>query len=247
MKRLFWDIETSPNLVLAWKTGYDLDIPFSNIVKDRAMVAIGWKWQGEKKVRAITWDQNQNDRDMIKFFIPILAEADEVVAHYGDSFDLKWFRGRCMKHGLLASLPPITTVDTFKWARRMFLLNSNKLDYLAQFTGVGSKIKTDYSLWKSIMLDRCEKSMRRMVRYLKRDVRILEGVYDQMSIIAPLKTHAGVLAGNPKTACPLCASSNTEYNRKKISATGSPRFQMRCKDCYRFFTVSETAYKGRVK
>ena len=94
IKRLFWDIETSPNVVLSWRVGYDLNIAQDNIIKERAIICIGYKWEGDKQAHVIHWDKNQCDKAMLKKFLEVAAEADEMVAHNGDKFDIKWFKTR---------------------------------------------------------------------------------------------------------------------------------------------------------
>jgi hypothetical protein len=39
-------------------------------------------------------------------------------------------------------MPSPKTIDTLKWARKYFNFNSNKLDYIAKYLGVGQKMDT---------------------------------------------------------------------------------------------------------
>jgi DNA polymerase elongation subunit (family B) len=48
---------------------------------------------------SLTWDKKQSDKAMIKAFLKVMAQADEIVAHNGDKFDLKWLRTRALLHG----------------------------------------------------------------------------------------------------------------------------------------------------
>ena len=43
IKRLFFDIETSPNIVYSWRTGYNLTITTENIITERAIICISYK------------------------------------------------------------------------------------------------------------------------------------------------------------------------------------------------------------
>ena len=58
VKRLFWDIETSPNIVLAFRTGFDLTINYDVIIHERKIICIGYKWEGDKKIIVLRWDKN---------------------------------------------------------------------------------------------------------------------------------------------------------------------------------------------
>ena len=84
-RRLFFDIETSPNIGLFWEPGYKVRISSDNIIKERAIICIAWKYAGGR-VQSLSWDALQDDKDLLTTFIPILESADEVVAHYGDRF-----------------------------------------------------------------------------------------------------------------------------------------------------------------
>lgn len=242
LRRLFWDIETSPNVVLSWRTGYKINIDHDNILHERAIICIGYKWEGESKVHALTWDDDQSDREMLATFLEVAAEADELVAHNGDRFDLPWVKARCAHHGL-PTFPTYKTVDTLQWAKRRFLFNSNRLDYLGAFLGLGRKHSTEFGLWKAIVLQRDAKALRRMVAYCKRDVQLLEDVYAKLAPHVPHKTHAGVLAGRDKWTCPHCATTDVFVARGvRVSAAGAKSYQMKCRKCHRSYTASETAH-----
>jgi hypothetical protein len=242
VRRLFWDIETSPNVVLSWRVGYKVQLDPSNILKERAIICIGWKWEGEKTVHALTWDQCQDDADMIRGFLEVANEADELVAHNGDRFDMGWFRTRCLFHKL-TPLPDYKTVDTLQWARRLFYFNSNRLDYIAGFLGIGNKLSTGYGLWKSIVLDKDGAALAKMVRYCKHDVVLLEKVWARLKVAAKHKTHAAVLAGGESWQCPHCGSTNVVKSKTRITAAGTVQHQMKCNDCGGYYTISPVAFR----
>ncbi len=99
-----------------------------NIVKERAIICVCWKWEGEDEVHALTWDKNQDDKTLLKKFIKELNKADEIIGHNGDRFDIKWLRTRCIFHDI-DMFPTYRTIDTLKYAKSSFYFNSNKLDY----------------------------------------------------------------------------------------------------------------------
>ena len=242
IKKLFFDIETSPNIGLFWTAGYKLNITPDDIIKERAIICICYKWAGEDKTHALTWDNKQDDKAMLEKFIKIANEADEIIGHNGDRFDLPWIRTRCLYHRIPV-FPNYTTLDTLKNARSKFKFNSNKLDYIAKFLGIGAKIHTGYSLWKNIVLNNDKKALKEMVEYCKNDVIILENVYNEMSPYLPAKTHHGVLVGYEKYSCPECNSKNMKFSKKRISAIGTPRIQLQCQNCGKYTTISQTTYE----
>jgi len=241
IKRLFWDLETSPNIGMFWRSGYKLAIPYDNILQERAIICVCYKWEGAKKVHSIEWDKGDDAR-LVKEFAPIMEEADELVAHNGDKFDLKWYNTRHLLHGL-PPIPIAKTVDTLVIARRRFYFNSNRLNYIAQFLGLDSKHDTEFGMWRDILLRNCPKAMKRMVSYCKKDVELLEQVYHKLAPYHNPKSHVGVMTGNEKWTCPHCGSPNVHCSKTKTTARGTIQRQMQCKDCGRYFTISDTAYR----
>jgi hypothetical protein len=240
VKRLFLDLETSPNIVLSWRVGWEIKIDAENIIKERAIICAGYKWEGDRGASCITWDANQDDAALLNKIIHIIGEADEVVMHNGDKFDLPWVRARAAFHGLV--VPPTKTVDTLQWARRKFNFNSNKLDYIARFLGMGGKIKTEFGLWKEICLNKCPKSLKKMADYCKRDVELLEKVHARLAAFVPAKTHVGVLAGGEKWSCPYTGSKSVSCYKTRITASGTKQFQMKNKDTGRYYQIGEPAF-----
>ncbi len=160
-KRLFFDIETSPNIGLFWQSGFKLTISHENIVRERAIICVAWKWAGQTKVHNLSWDKNQCDKKLLQEFVAVMHSADEIVTHNGDRFDVPWIRTRCLFHDIPMS-PDFVSIDTLKAARSKFRFNSNQLTYIAKYLELGQKKPSGYGLWKSILLDKDEKAMRKM-------------------------------------------------------------------------------------
>ena len=241
IKKLFFDIETSPNIGLFWSAGYKRSISHDNIIRERSIICIAYKWIGENEIHSLTWDHYQNDRIMLENFIKIANSADEIIGHNSDRFDLPWIRTRCLYHRI-PMFPTYTTLDTLKNARSKFKFNSNKLDYIAKFLGLGQKLHTDYSLWTKILLGNDRKALKEMVEYCKNDVLILEKVYNEMSPYILAKTHHGVLTGKGKHSCPECGSEHVKLSQRRYTVTGTPRIQLQCTQCGKFHTVSQRTF-----
>jgi predicted PolB exonuclease-like 3'-5' exonuclease len=241
-KRLFFDIETSPNIGFFWSAGYKLNVPYDNIIKERAIICICYKWEGEDKVYSLQWDKDQNDKIMLEQFIIVANEAHELVGHNGDRYDLPWIRTRCLFHGI-PCFPTYTTIDTLKQSRSKFRFNSNRLDYIAQFLGVGEKSETGgFDLWKDIVLNNSKTAMKTMIEYCKNDVVILEKVFQHIKNYVPHKTHFGALETGEKTCCPECGSDNLRHSQTRYTAAGTPRVQVQCNDCHKYHTVASRTY-----
>jgi hypothetical protein len=242
LKRLFIDIETAPNIVYSWRLGYNVTLFPENLIKERAVICIAWQWEGEKEVGALAW-KDGDDKDMLQKFASILAQADEVVGHNIDKFDLPWIRARAAKNGVDLSAI-LKTVDTLKIARRYFNFNSNRLDYLAQFLGIGAKIKTEFEWWADVMNGN-KTRLKQMVQYCQRDVTILVKVFHKLQSYIPVATHAGVVSGGVRSDCPQCASKFVQKRGSRVSITGIRKQIMSCNDCGRNFTVTQNVAREK--
>src|SRR5690606_7200301 len=143
------------------------------------IICASWKWQGDRKVESISVSPSNptNDKPVLQKLLEVMNEADAVVAHNGDKFDMRWIRARLAFHRL-PPLPPVVQIDTKKIAKSAFYFNSNRLEYLARYLGLGSKVKTGgYGLWKKCM-NGDKTALEKMVRYNKHDVTLLEDVFD---------------------------------------------------------------------
>ena len=254
IKRLFWDIETSPNVGFSWRIGSKVFLTHETIIHERQIMCICWKWEGEKKVYELRWTDNGillNDKAMVRAFERTLFRADEVVAHNGDSFDIRWYNGRHIIHGL-DPIPASKTVDTYKMAARHLNLNCHKLDYLAKILFGERKIKTDYEWWRECHpLTQPSRKKRKvgldkMVRYCKKDVVLLERVWNRLRDFDPPASHAGVfLRGDQfyKWSCPHCASLSVIKAKTRVTAKGTIQHQMKCKDCGRYYVASNADFR----
>ena len=227
-KRLFFDIETAPMIVLSWGVG-KVYLTHNNIIQPGAIICIGYKWAGEKKVRLLQWDREQTDKSMLEEFVPILHEADEICGHNGDRFDIPWVRTRCLYHRI-PMMPGLVTIDTLKLARFYFRFPSNRLDAISQFMNHGEKIKTDYELWKAVLRDD-PKALARMGRYCKHDVNLLEEAQEVMDPYVPARSHIG------HGICPGCGSENMTESKHRMTAAGYHKVQLQCRDCGKYHTI----------
>jgi hypothetical protein len=241
-KILIYDIETSPNIGWFWRAGYKLNISTENIIKERAVICVSYKWFGEKEVYNLTWDKNQDDKFLIEQFVEVLNEADLIVAHNGDNFDIKWLKTRALFHRI-PMLPNYKQFDTLKVAKSKLYLNSNRLDYIAKFLGFEGKHKTTIDLWTDIIFKNCKKAMSIMLDYCDEDVRQLEKVYNELQYLDNPRLHQGVIQGKTKQTSPITGSINIEKVKEVTTNRGTVKYIMKDLDTNRFFEMSESNYK----
>lgn len=241
-KRLFYDIETSFNVGIFWRSGYNLTIQPGDIIHERAIICICYKWEGEDEVHSLTWSKSQSDKEMIRTFVKIIAKADEIVAHNGDRFDLKWIRTRALMHGIDV-MPAPKTIDTLKWAKKQFNFNSNKLNYIAQFLKIGAKMETGgMDLWKDIVFKKDKEALDKMVAYCKQDVILLEQVFNKLNPYTQANHNYAVQHGGDKYECPECGGINIKYNKKVVTAAGTVHHWILCKDCKKHYKINHQVF-----
>ena len=240
-KRLFYDIETSYNIVKAWRIGYNINLNMDDIIQERAIITIAYKWEGEEDVTVLSWDKGC-DKKIIEDFVKVMAEADELVGHNVDRYDTKFIMARALKHNI-SVLPKYQSTDTLKLAKKHFMLNSNKLDYIAQYLGIGHKTKhRGMEMWDDIILRNDPKALEEMIEYNVQDVFLTEQVYHKlMEYSLPKVNHASKQTGDKHT-CPQCGSNHAELHKTYISSSGTKTRLMNCLNCSTNFTINNTNY-----
>lgn len=247
VKRLFWDIETSPNLVYSWRIGYNLSLQPHDIVKERAIISIAYKWEHEDEVKILTWDENQCDKKMLEEFVKVLHSADESVAHNGKRFDEKWLRTRCIFHRI-PTFPRYKSLDTLLKAKQGFNFNSNKLDYIAKYLGVGAKLQHEgFEMWRKIIEDKDPEALKAMCDYNKVDVVVLQDVYHALKSYVSPETHEGVILGKEKHSCPYCGGEESELLKNTVTTKGTIQRVMECNNCSSTFTIANSTYLKSIK
>jgi predicted RNA-binding Zn-ribbon protein involved in translation (DUF1610 family) len=234
---LLWDIETTHNLVATFRLFGEDYIPHQNLIQERYIVCAAWKWLGESKVHTVATTDNpelfakdpHNDLHVVQTLQDVLSEADVIVHHNGDTYDIKFFRGRSLYHQF-PPIPPFKSVDTKKIAKQHFMFNSNRLDYLGQFLGVGRKADTRTGLWLDV-LKGSKKAIKEMVTYNKQDVLLLEDIFLKLM---PYVTNINQHLFGATEGCPRCGSLHIQSRGvHRAEARTYQRFQ--CQECGGWF------------
>lgn len=224
-KILFYDVETSPNLAYVWGK-YEQDV--ISFEREWYMLTFAYKWQ-DKPVHAFALPDFPNykkdpydDKALILKLHSILSEADVIVAHNGNKFDIRKSNARFLYYNL-PPIPPTKYIDTLILARKYFMLNSNRLDDVCQYLGIGQKTHTGgFDLWKGCMEGR-KSAWDTMVKYNKNDVVILEKLYKKLLPWTQTITTA-------RSLCSACKGGH--FNQHGYSFTNGKKYKrLQCQDC----------------
>lgn len=250
-KIFIFDIETSPMMGYFWglfKQNMSLDM----IENDWFVMTWAGKWFGQEEILSDScWNYSYSgktyfeaalsddkdalldiDRKVVSSLWDVLQEADMIVAHNGDKFDMRKVGARAIQHGLMP-LSSVKQIDTMKIAKNVGAFSSNKLDHLANVLCGESKVETGgFNLWKSCIKGEKE-SWVKMLDYNINDVTILENVwvalapYDKKSPSFITHTESTVT----RCTSPACGSTDISETGKSHKTTVSEFTSYVCNSC----------------
>lgn len=234
-----FDIETAPSLGFVWGK-YDQNVIAFD--KNWYILSYSFKWLDEPEifVRGLPdypgyKKDPTNDYELVKDMWHVFDDADIIVAHNGDNFDVKKSNARFITHDLPPP-KPFKTVDTLKLARKHFKFDSNKLGDLGQYLELGGKLTTTgWALWRGCMNGDPE-AWTRMKEYNAQDVALLEKIYIKLRPWAT--NHPNLNLYSEQEGCPNCGGLHTQ-RRGFSHAKVQTRQRWHCQDC-------GTWYSGKV-
>lgn len=222
-KILILDIETRPAQAYVWRAFGEQNIGTEQIIDAGSVICVGYKWLGDRDTHLVSdWEHGHNE--MLRQVWIAMNEADAVITYNGDKFDLPKLQGEFLLAGL-APVAPQTSIDVVK-AVRKFGFFVNRLAFVGPFLGVGAKIKHEgFDLWVKVM-EGNPYAQRKMARYCKQDVKLLEKLYLKVRPFIKNHPHLGAEARE----CGACGSNHVQsrgYRRTKTF-----RIQrLQCNDC----------------
>ena len=210
-KVLLFDIENSPLISYTW------GIWEQNVIEVKEewyILCFAYKWLGEKETHFLSLPDfkgytkdKKNDEHLVNELHKLFDQAEVIIAHNGDAFDIKKANSRFIQHRLEPP-SPYKTIDTLKIARRNFKFDSNKLDHLGQYLKLGRKVKHEgFSLWLGCMAGE-KASWKKMETYNKQDVVLLEKVYLKLRGWNNSTPNFNLVLGTFHN-CPACGSEHT--------------------------------------
>ncbi len=233
----FYDIECTPSLGYFYDRWKENNIVAT--IEPWFMLSFAWQELGSETIhcKALcdypTWQNNKkDDTELIKDLWKLFDSFDILIAHNGDRFDKRKSNARFLGLGLPPP-SPTRTIDTLKIARRVFALESNKLDSLASFLGIGHKLSTHgWDTWRGC-INGDPKSFRLLKRYNKHDVWLLGEVYRKLKGWAP--NHPDLRAYTGSLGCPTCASQDVQHRGFNVAKTKRTQ-RMHCQECGTWFS-----------
>lgn len=233
-KILVLDIETAPIRAYVWGI-WQQNVGIEMIESDWFCLTWAAKWLFDKKVYSdrLTGEEaiKQDDSRIIKGIWALINEADIVIAHNGEKFDIPKLNSRFIQHKLNPPLP-YQTIDTLKHIRRQFGFTSNKLDYVNKLLNLERKQDTGgFKLWEGCYKGD-DSSLKKMLAYNITDVKILEETYLRIrSWIKPHPNCGLFILDEGQERCPTCGSNDLKNEGKPYATTANQFELLRCNNC----------------
>lgn len=236
-KILIIDIETAPIMGKVWSL-WKQNVSLNQIENDWYIMSYCAKWHGKDGVQyndcrdSISLENGGDDYALLEELHELLDEADIVVAHNGDRFDIPKINARLILNGF-APPSPYRTIDTVKIAKRSFKFTSNKLEYLTKNLCEDQKLShgkfPGMELWNECMKGN-EEAWDEMEEYNRMDVISLEELYNKLRPWMPNHPNVNVDALGEEVACPKCGGNHLQ--RRGYAYTNKGKYQRyQCVDC----------------
>lgn len=227
-KILLLDIETAPNMAYVWGA-WKQNVGHNQWVKKSHIMSIAYKWLNAEGTFYME-NRLNDDRDIVREIYRLLDEADIVVAHNGQKFDLPTIIGRGVVHGFQPP-SPYFIVDTFQVARKELRLVGNSLKILCDQLGLPAKEDhkkfPGFELWAECLKGNDE-AWEEMKEYNIADVTSLEALY--LRLRPYMKNHPNVVYNTDEVKCPKCGG-DVQYRGYYFSRAGLCYRRFQCKKC----------------
>lgn len=216
MKILLLDIESSPNVAHVWGI-WQQNVGLNQLMESSYVLCWAAKWLGEDEVMFDSVHVSK-PKAMLKRIHNLISEADAVIHYNGTKFDMPTLNKEFLLHSMNPPAP-YQQIDLLKQVRSQFRFPSNKLDYVAQRLGLGSKTAHEgHELWVKCMA-KDKEAWKRMEEYNIQDVVLLEKLYTRL--LPWIKSHPNHNLFTDRDVCPSCGEAKLIKKGIRTTRTGT--------------------------
>lgn len=221
MNVLVLDIETAPSIAYVWGV-WKQNVGFNQMKERMYLMSYAAKWLHKDEVMYAE-NRHGNDAGLVQDIVQLLDQADVVIAHNADRFDIPTVNARAVFHGITPP-SPYRTIDTLKVAKGTFRFERNTLQFLASYLGVEEKLThaafPGFELWLQC-LKQNDAAWEEMKVYNIQDVLTLEQVYYKLRPWIKNPPSFGV--HSDEMVCPRCGG--THLHKRGTYSTNISTFQ----------------------
>jgi DNA polymerase elongation subunit (family B) len=239
-KVLYFDIEILPK---HYETRFGAD--------RSSICCFGYKFDTDKKAKCLSLlDFPEHfakdayiEAPLIKEAYKIMNEADVIIGHYSEKFDFPYMVSKFVQLGLDVTkiVHAASKNDTWRLAKRHLKMSSNRLDSIARFFGLESKLPTEVMWWFRTIQGHAP-SLKKLAVYCAQDVEVLHNVHTRLRGFEKISKRSN---SNFK-ACPHC-NSKTHIHGRYATIAGTEKVVLKCtsEDCGRACSISKTKFEGK--
>ena len=232
-KILLLDIETAP--MAAWVWGrWKQNIHLEQTMAEWFILTWSAKWflSADILSEKLTPSEviNQDDKRIMRPLWDLINDADIIIGHNCDVFDIPKINSRFLLNGFPPP-SPYRTIDTKLISAKQFGFSSNKLDALAEYFGFDKKLPTAMELWTRCMKGDLE-ALKYMEIYNRKDVQVLEEVYIKLRPWMKSHPNSGMYTEDDVTTCSACGSKDVSLMEDRFYYTQVGKYPVyRCANC----------------
>lgn len=235
-KVLLLDIETTPEISYTWGRWKQF-ISQGQVIEHPYVLTWAARWLGSDVTmsRKLTdypsWaNSTRDDKDLVTDLWALMDEADYIVAHNGDKFDIPWITSRAIFHGL-PPISPTKYIDTLKAAKKLIRVPSYSLEALCVYYGLTPKQDNEgFSLWRRCIEGDADAFVD-METYNVGDIDSLQDLYLRLRPYMKEHPNGALYYPDSERRCGRCGSTGMELIEAQAHTSISTFDVYRCTGC----------------
>jgi hypothetical protein len=232
LKILTLDIENAPMMSYHWGLWQQNIGKPMRVEGDRSyMMSVAAKWLHSDEIFYYE-TRTEDDSELTAAILKLVDEADLIVGHNAQKFDMKKINAYAALNGLKPP-SPYRVIDTMLIAKKHFSFERNTLDYLSNALCDNHKSShgkfTGFELWSECMKGN-EEAWQEMKDYNIKDVLVTEELYLKLRPWTKSHPNVSIIADSLVPKCTACGSTSLKHDG--YSLTNVSKFKRyRCEAC----------------
>jgi DNA polymerase elongation subunit (family B) len=238
-KILVFDIECT-GMILESYGLYNQNHSHKDIIEDWSLLSFAAWFTDEEDITYADNRENpdyRDDKQLVTKLHDLISQADWIVGHNSDKFDLKKFNTKAEKYELPPRPDPVQ-YDTLKMLKARYALPSNSLDYAAKYFDLKERKSGHGKFPGKMLFDECKKgnpeAWIELEAYNKQDVRVTWELFQRL---AKHDKRINLTSFYQKQTC-ICGNQSFFKNGIKYSRNAAHQI-WRCHQCSKCFLGKE--------
>lgn len=238
-KILVFDIECTGMIIESYGL-YNQNHNHKDIIEDWSLLSYAAWFTDEENIHYLDnryGSDYRDDRQLVEGLYHLISQADWIIGHNSDKFDIKKFNTKAEKYNI-PPRPEAVQYDTIKMLKARYALPSYSLEYAARYFDLNEKKSSHGKFPGKSLFDECKKgnmeAWQELQEYNIQDVKV---TWELFKRLARHDKRINMDAFYQKQTC-ICKCQ--EFYRNGIKYLKSGAFQIwRCKNCSKCFVAKE--------